>query len=456
MQASGCQLFHSAGGLPGLYPGPPPNEQVRAGPSVSASSAVQPGGGSASWPITRSQSLCTQKSKPGTKKSGRSGAATKASRPSRSNSNQQIIDVPSMFQDSPSQPIPSEGASGSSSDEELPPQQTTSASTDPAPQDSGAKGGKRKAKRKHVSKKSKRSEPSDSEDETGTSSSDGDSDAPMESYWGEGEETGAPLWMHERRANSHRKTFNGTLEWKGGALVEDVKISTNLSTDFIQGNYLSKRKRNKILNGDFIDMFTLLPPAQMKGKGEMKRYYGKKRHRSPRAERTFENWLNGFQVFMGVVVGCYPKRGLHLAAYLAHVRRACELAGEEAPLMYDEDFCRNASVLPFTRWDLRDQNFWMEHVGPYIEKKTQDPAKSSKVDAKRRKQCWDFNRGACQRPSCKYIHDCEKCLGSHPATACYKNKQQPFQGSRGHLHQVNRGGPAGTPGPSHGTAGNRY
>ncbi|CAI5798418.1 XP_028590673.1uncharacterized protein LOC114599482 [Podarcis lilfordi] len=441
-------------------PDTPPSQQGLAGPSSSTSSATQPGVEPPNRPQTRLQTARAQKSKssaqkvkPGPQKSKASAQKTRPLRAAPPNASQETIGVPSVFQDAPAQRSPSKG---SSSDEELPPQQAASTSNDPAPQDSSSRGRKRKAKRKHVSKKSRRRDTSDSEDETGTSSSEGDSDAPMETYWGEGEETGAPLWIHERRANSHRKTFNGTLEWKDGALVEDVKVSTHLATDFILGNHLSKRKRDKILNGDFIDMFTLLPPAQIKGKGEKKRYYGKKRYRSPRAERTFENWLNGYQVFMGIVLGCYPKRGLHLASYLAHVRRACELAGDEAAISYDEDFRRNASLLSSTRWDQRDNNYWMEHVGPNIEKKTHDQAKPGKVDTKRRKQCWDFNRGNCQRTSCKYLHECDKCLGSHPAINCYKSKQQPFRGGRGHLHQGNRGAPSGASGPAQGSAGNRY
>ncbi|CAI5773267.1 XP_028590673.1uncharacterized protein LOC114599482 [Podarcis lilfordi] len=395
-------------------PDTPPNNQERAGPSAASSSrAGHQGLGSSERRLTRSQSAAVQKAKAGAQKTKPSAQKDKAgAQKSKSklpwstwaNSSQEVIGIPSVFQDPPAQHSPSEG---SSSDEELPPQQAATTSNDPAPQESSK--GKRKAKRKHVSKKSRRSDPSDSEDETGTSSSEGDSDAPMEMYWGEGEQTGAPLWMHERRANSHRKTFNGTLEWKDGALVEDVKVSTHLSTDFILGNHLSKRKRDKILNGDFIDMFTLLPPAEIKGKGEKKRYYG---------------------------------RAL--------------FAGDEAAISYNEDFGRNASLLSSTRWDQRDNNYWMEHVGPYIEKKTNNQAKSGKVDTKRRKQCWDFIKGACQCTACKYLHECDKCLGSHPAINCYKGKQQPFRGGRGHLHQGNRGAPSGASGTAQGTAGNRY
>ncbi|XP_077779128.1 uncharacterized protein LOC144326458 [Podarcis muralis] len=258
----------------------------------------------------------------------------------------------------------------------------------------------------------------------------------MDSYWGLGESNhGIPLWAHERRANSHRKTFNGVLDWKDGALVEDVKVATNQSTDFILGNHLSQKKRNKILNGDYVDMFTLLPPTKLTGKGEKRRFFGKRRYRTPRAERTFENWLDGFQVFMGVVCAAYPRRSMDLVAYLAHVRRAHALAGENATLTYDENFRRNASLLPSTRWDLTDPNYWGEDVNPYIEKKNQESFKAGKTEAKRRRQCWEYNRGVCSRPSCKYLHECERCWGNHPASACFKNKQQPVRGGAGVLPQ---------------------
>nr|XP_034966506.1 uncharacterized protein LOC118082785 [Zootoca vivipara] len=312
------------------------------------------------------------------------------------------------------------------------------------------------AAKKTSKKKTKKTKHTDSHDDSGTSSSSSeDEDSSLEGYWGEGEDlVGLPVWAHERRANSHRKTFDGTLEWKDGALVPDVKKSTFASSDFILGNHLSNKKRNKILNGDYVDIFTLLPPAKMKGKGEKKPAYGKRKYREPRAERTFENWLDGFQIYMGTIVACYPKRAMHLLAYMAHVRRAYALAGEGPALLYDEDFRRNASLLSSTRWDLRDQNFWGEHVGPYIEKKQPESARSARAEYKRsarRLVCWEYNKGTCGRAYCKYSHECEKCQGSHPATACFKGRQS-FRGKRGNFQQGPRSGAAA----GQSTSGNRY
>ncbi|CAI7935116.1 Hypothetical predicted protein, partial [Podarcis lilfordi] len=78
--------------------------------------------------------------------------------------------------------------------------------------------GKRREKKKHICRKSK-SRRDDTDEETGSSSSEYDSDASLGSYWGKGEEvSGLPDWALSRRANSHRKKFGGTQEWKDGAL----------------------------------------------------------------------------------------------------------------------------------------------------------------------------------------------------------------------------------------------
>lgn len=425
----------------GYIPGTLPSNQEQPSTSASGSGIAPPGPAAGSPRITRSQSARSLWSN-----SGSSGGRAPPERSSNTNSHQDI-GVPSFFQEAAQQLTSVEGDSVSSYKEE---QQGLHDDPPAAAQtvaDAEQQGGKRKSKKKHTSKKGKKSRKLDSEDGSGTSSSDSDSDAPMEAYWGLGEDnSGLPLWVHERRANSHRKSFNGSLEWKGGALVEDVKTSTNVSTDFILGNLLSKKKRTKILNGHYIDIFTLLP---LTGKGEKKRIYGKRRYRTPQAERTFENWLDGYQVFMGVVSAAYPKRAMHLIAHMAHVRRAFTLAGEDAALSYDEDFRRNASLLPSTRWELRDENYWMDHVAPYVKKKSQDSPKVRKMEPKRRRQCWDFNRGVCSRPACKYAHECERCLGNHPGSACPKGKQ-PFRGGRGYSHQ----GPRGTFGHPQGTSGN--
>ncbi|CAI5783859.1 Hypothetical predicted protein [Podarcis lilfordi] len=199
--------------------------------------------------------------------------------------------------------------------------------------------GKRREK-KHICRKSK-SRTDDSDYDTG-SSSEYNSDASLGSYWGRGEEiSGLPDWALSRRANSHRKKFGGTQEWKDGALVKDSTTSTY--SDVIPGDHLSPKLRAKILNGEFVDMFKLVPPAEELGRGEKRPSYGKRKCKHPSVPRTFDNWLDGFQAYMGTIVAAYPKQAVHLVAYLSHMRMAYVLSREATAISYDKKFRRKAS-----------------------------------------------------------------------------------------------------------------
>ena len=39
------------------------------------------------------------------------------------------------------------------------------------------------------------------------------------------------------------------------------------------------------------------------------------------------------------------------------------------------------------------------------------------------KLCRRFNDGLCRLPTCRYIHSCRECGGSHPALHCNRNRQ---------------------------------
>ncbi|XP_077779114.1 uncharacterized protein LOC144326434 [Podarcis muralis] len=364
-----------------VIPDTPPNNQGQQGTPAAAGGSAQSETANVGRPNTRAQAAITKKANQSAGKGKASakgpGKGKAIAKGTSSNAFSQVVHIPSVFQEQQPQHSSTEDSAGSGLEEEHTEPQIAQPVASVNTANVEVQRGKRKSKKKHTSAKKKRSKQSKTEDDT----------------------------------------------------------------DFILGNHLSQKKRNKILNGDYVDMFTLLPPTKVTGKGEKRHSFGKRRYRTPRAERTFENWLDGYQVFMGIVCAAYPRRSMVLVAYLAHMRRAHTLAGESAALTYDENFRRNASLLPSTRWDLRDPNYWGEDVNPYIDKKNQESAKAGKTEAKRRHQCWEFNRGVCSRPSCKYLHKCERCLGNHPASACFKSKQQPFRGGRGYFHNNTRGAP---------------
>ncbi|XP_077780548.1 uncharacterized protein LOC144326953 [Podarcis muralis] len=301
-------------------------------------------------------------------------------------------------------------------------------------------GGKRRQK-KSSRKRAKRKRDDTSSSHSGTSSSSSDDEGSnMQLYWGFGESaSGLPRWAWERRSNTHRALYGAVQECKDGMLVPDVKVSTNSARDIIPGSHLSSKMRSRILNGRYVDMFRLLPPSEEQDKEGSS---SKKRSGASTVDRTFEHWLDCFQVFAGVVVAAYPRRSLHLFVYLSIVRSAFSKAGEKAAIKYDENFRRRAAKIPSARWDRKDLDVWTTHVAPLIDKKVPEQQKSkfSAFRSGRRLLCWDFNKGSCQRPACRFTHNCEKCNGSHPASSCFGGRR-PFRGGRGGSQQPPKSAP---------------
>lgn len=69
--------------------------------------------------------------------------------------------------------------------------------------------------------------------------------------------------------------------------------------------YLAQKVRERILNGYFIDVFTLLRPKAKSGKTGTKK--DKKGAAKGSAERTFHNWMAGYTVYMTLVGAVFPE-----------------------------------------------------------------------------------------------------------------------------------------------------
>lgn len=298
----------------------------------------------------------------------------------------------------------------------------------PLPPRSSSGGHRRRKRGSRRHSKKRRRDTSSSTSGTSSISSSSDEGAPLKLYWGYGESSGLPKWVWERRANSHRARYGAVQECREGVLVPDVRVSTNSARDIIPGAHLSSKLRSRILDGRYVDIFSLAPPLDGQEPLDKGLSVPKRRTIVAKADRTFERWMDSFQVFAGVISAAYPKRSLHLWVYLSIVRSAFTMAGETAALSYDQNFRRRAAKIPTARWDRKDLDVWTTYVAPRIEKKASELQKFKPATQKvgRKWFCWDFNKGICQRQACKFAHLCDKCSGSHSASAC-SAARRPFR-----------------------------
>ncbi|XP_077193033.1 uncharacterized protein LOC143837288 isoform X1 [Paroedura picta] len=260
-------------------------------------------------------------------------------------------------------------------------------------------------------------------------------------YWLEGAFVpGLPAWLHKRRREAKR-----LLEADGVLGSRKEPPAKYTDADAPPGIHLPKKLRERALEGYFVDMFAFVRQGKRGGDTGKKR--DKKGTEVPKCERSFNNWLRGFAEFMALVVAAYPERGWHLARYLAHVLEAREHAGEEAALVYDQDFRELASYNASARWDLKHHDTWLVKVGPSVRLHKDRDRRSVPGRRSSSLPCWDYNRKSCKRQPCRYSHTCEQCGGGHTALACNKG-QQPFRGPRSSGKKD--GGP-GQSGPSSST-----
>lgn len=195
--------------------------------------------------------------------------------------------------------------------------------------------------------------------------------------------------------------------------------------------HLLRKVRERALNGYFINIFDLLRPEGESGVTGTKQ--DKKERAKGGAERTFHNWMAGYTVYVTLVSAAFPERAWHLMNHLSNVLKARVLAGDCLAMDYDEAFRQRASHNELARWDLRNNDIWLEVVGPHARVRGDIDKKKLgwKRDASKR-LCWEFNQARCHCTRCKYEHLCEACFGHHARVACNRvsGAQMPFRGGR--------------------------
>lgn len=239
---------------------------------------------------------------------------------------------------------------------------------------------------------------------------------------------GLPSWVRRRRSSGPPSSSQ---VWGKEQPTGSHGLSKLTDVEDPPGVHLPRKVRERILDGYYVDIFSLLKPENDTGVTGTKR--DKDGAATGSADRTFLNWMKGYSVYMALVSAAFPERGWHLANHLSNVLRAKTLAGDLPAIAYDEAFRQRASHNGLARWDLCNNGIWLETVGPHARARVDtEKRKGSFRREGSRRVCWEFNQGKCHRPRCKYEHHCELCFGAHAKMACNRSAgaQQPFRGAR--------------------------
>ncbi|XP_053167389.1 uncharacterized protein LOC128351680 isoform X3 [Hemicordylus capensis] len=204
------------------------------------------------------------------------------------------------------------------------------------------------------------------------------------------------------------------------------------------GGHLLPSTKEKILKGEYVDIFSLLfrePEVKHKEGESCKEHEATKR--KP-VEKTWNNWLSGFTIYMGVIVQAQPARAPSLLKYMDIIHRAVSDFAGSSWIRYDESFRMRAALDPTLPWDAPLQELWLVTMSPArpVDGDRSDSghllsrAAGSSTPAGIGQQwvqphlvCWEYNsKGKCSRSPCRFKHMCGVCGARHPSSSCPRAK----------------------------------
>lgn len=150
---------------------------------------------------------------------------------------------------------------------------------------------------------------------------------------------------------------------------------------------------------------------------------------------SIERWTDAFIVYMSVYLKKYPGKAGEMLQYMSLIRECSRRQGGYAWRSYDEQFRLRQSMFP-SSWSAVNQDLWLRCMS------TRDISNDPLVVQKPIGKCFEYNKGHCPWPSCKYSHSCTACGQAHPHIYCPSSMlDKPFNGYNSWQNNVqsNRG-----------------
>ena len=185
------------------------------------------------------------------------------------------------------------------------------------------------------------------------------------------------------------------------------------------GMHVSHSIRQKIIEGQYIDLVCLLPPRP--GGEEKKLMINNlgeiiSRDANPKKVDTIEQWTDLMFIFAGVYLSGHPAKAIELLKYIQSVRMGAS-RGAVWWKEYDVQYRLRKAQYPASSWGEVDSELWLMYMTPTASHNALQAQHSQKPTSVGK--CYDFNfKGSCDKYPCPYTHSCLRCSGQHTMLHC--------------------------------------
>lgn len=221
-----------------------------------------------------------------------------------------------------------------------------------------------------------------------------------------------------------------------GAEQIDDTMSGEPSLEDNLGVHLSNGTKTKIINGEFVELHTLLPSNKDSDDKQVVVIDGNilVKEKVTKSSLDIHAWTDAFLIYASVYSSVHCNESQGLLKYMYNVRLAASRVMGKGWLSYDEQFRHKKARNPSLPWFKVDQELWLLYV---YNSRSSSQVKSSPNQIKK---CYDFNfKGFCNKAPCNYFHLCILCGKSHPSKSCKlkfnrpnvsSSRSSPNQGAR--------------------------
>ena len=184
---------------------------------------------------------------------------------------------------------------------------------------------------------------------------------------------------------------------------------------------VSQDIRNKIVNGQYVDLAKLLGNSNEPQKQTIVMVNGELQTTDKASKKinNIQQWTDAFIIYASIYLQAHPTKSLDLLKYMSDIRLAAARSSSLGFREYDQQFRLKLSNNPSGTWGVVDPELWLLYVTPSAKFLTADTPNQSQ-----NKKCYTYNyQGSCFKAPCYYLHLCLKCNASHPFISCSKKEQ---------------------------------
>ena len=212
-------------------------------------------------------------------------------------------------------------------------------------------------------------------------------------------------------------------------LSNSSSVSPVLSVNDNLGINVSQQLRDKISNGEYLDLSSLLSnstteqpsPLAVNSNGQLILQTKQNKKIS-----DINTWIDAFLIYTSIYTATHPECIQEILKYIYIVKLGASRSAGLGWREYDQQFRLKKARYPALSWGKVDPELWllyihspqsMSHNGQLTVGTGQsNPNTGTGLS---NMTCYEYNnKGRCPLPYCRYIHKCIRCNGPHPAINC--------------------------------------